>query len=155
MEIDRVEAEKVRRARMTIRKIKVKKVKVKTPMVKDAKNKGQKGRVDQKGKEGDHKGKGEGEDQKGKGVATCYTCGKPGHLAKDCWRNHIRQVASDQTHSSSGEASVTTHTGGQQHANVSQRRSSEETRPVVRRIENSEPTSIDLREKEDELEDSE
>ena len=83
---------------------------------KDAKGKGKKGQGYQKGKEGDHKGKGKGKDQKGKGVATCYTCGKPGHLAKDCWRNNIRQVASDQTHSSSGGASVTTHTVGQQHA---------------------------------------
>ena len=48
---------------------------------KDAKSKGKKGKGVQKGKEGDHKGKGKGEDQKGKGVATCCTCGKPGHLA--------------------------------------------------------------------------
>ena len=46
----------------------------------------------------------------GKGVATCYTCGKPGHLSKDCWRNNIPQVASDQAHSFSGGASMTTHT---------------------------------------------
>ena len=88
---------------------------------KDAKGKGKKGKGDHKGKEGDYKGKGKGKDQVGKGAATCYTCGKPGHLAKDCWRNNIRQVASDQTHSSSGGASVTTHTVGQQHANVSQK----------------------------------
>ena len=29
-------------------------------------------------------------DDKGKGKV-CYTCGKPGHVAKDCWR--VRQVA--------------------------------------------------------------
>ena len=87
---------------------------------KDAKGKGKKGKLDQKGKESDHKGKGKCKDQKGTGgVATCYTCGKPGHLAKDCWRNNIRQVASDPTHSSSGGASMTTHAVGQQHANVS------------------------------------
>ena len=88
---------------------------------KDAKGKGKEGQGYHKGKEGDHKGKGKDKDQKGKGVTTCYTCGKPGHLAKDSWRNNIRQVASDQTHSSSGGASVTTHTVGQQHANVSQK----------------------------------
>ena len=47
---------------------------------------GKKGKGDQNGKEGDHKGKGKSKDQKGKGVAWCYTCGKAGHLAKDCWR---------------------------------------------------------------------
>ena len=103
---------------------------------KDAKGKGKKGQGDQKGKGGDHKGKGKGKDQKGKGVATCYTCGKPGHLAKDGWRSNIRPVASDQTHSSSGGASVTTHTVCQQHARVSQQESSGETKPVVRRIVN-------------------
>ena len=80
---------------------------------------------------------GKGKDQKGEGVATRYTRGKPGHLAKDCWRNNIRQVASDQAHSSSGGASVTTHTVGQRRANGSQEGSSAETKPVVRRIENS------------------
>ena len=57
-----------------------------------------------------HKGKCNCKYKEGKGVATCYTCGKPGHLAKDCWRNNIRQVASDQAHSTSGAAAVTTHT---------------------------------------------
>ena len=101
--------------------------------VQDAKRKGKKGKNDNqkgkskdakgKGKEGDHNGKGKGNDQQGKGVATCYTCGKPGHLAKDCWKNNIRQVASDLAHSSSGGASVTTHTVSQQEANVSQQSS--------------------------------
>ena len=107
--------ERVRRARTTIRKVKVKK------------RKGKKGKGDQKGKECGHKGKGKGKDQTGKGVATCYTCGKSGHLAQDCWRNNIRQVASDPAHSSSRGASVTTHTVGQQCANVSQQGSSAET----------------------------
>ena len=43
---------------------------------------------------------------------------------------------------------MTTHTVGQQHANVCQQGSSAETKPVVRRIENSEPIIFD-----DELED--
>ena len=87
---------------------------------KDAKGKRKKGKGDQKGKEGDQKGKGKGKDRKGKGVATCYTCGKSGHLAKEYWRNNIRQVASDPAHSSSGGASVSTHAAGQQQAHVSQ-----------------------------------
>ena len=45
---------------------------------KAAKGKGKKGKVDQKGKEGNQKGKREG-----------YTCGKPGHLAKDCGGNNF------------------------------------------------------------------
>ena len=120
---------------------------------KGSKGKENKGKGDQKGEQGDHKGTGKGKRQKGKGVATCYTRGKPGHLAKDCWRNNIRQVARDQAHSSSGGGSVTTHTVGQQHANVSQQGSPAGTKPVVRRIENSEPIIFELREKDDELED--
>ena len=115
---------------------------------KDAKGKGKRGKGYQKGKEGDHKCEGKGKDQKCKGVAACYTGGKRGHLAKDCWRNYIRQVASDQTSSSSGGASVTT-----QHASVSQQGSSAETKPAVRRTVNSEPTIFDLRQGDDELED--
>ena len=129
--------------------------------VQGAKGKGKKGKNDnqkgkgkdvkgkgKKGKEGDHKGKGKGKDQKGKGVATiCYCCGKPGHLAKDCWRNKIRQVAGDQAHSSSGSPSSTIHTVGQQHASVT------DTKPAVRRIENSESRIFDLRERNVELED--
>ena len=48
---------------------------------------------------------------------------------------------------------MTTHTVGQQHANVSQRGSSAETKPVVRRIVNDEPIIFDLRQGDDELED--
>ena len=43
-------------------------------------------------KEGDRKGKGKGKDQKGKGVAACYTCGKSGHLARDCWRDKFDRL---------------------------------------------------------------
>ena len=86
-------------------------------------------------------------------VWQCVTLAKPGHLAKDCWRNNIRQVASDPAHSSSEGASVTTHAVGQQQANVSQQSSSAETKPAVRRIENGEPVVFDLRERDDELED--
>ena len=48
---------------------------------------------------------------------------------------------------------MTTHTVGRQHANVSEQGSSAETKPVVTRIENSEPIIFDLRENDDELED--
>ena len=119
---------------------------------KDAK--GNEGKGEQKGIDGDQKGKGKRKDQKGKGVAICCTCGEPGHLARDCWRNNIRQVASDPAHSSSGGASVTTHTVGQQQANFSQQSSSAEAKPVVRRIENSEPIIFDLLERDDEVEKS-
>ena len=71
-------------------------------------------------------------------------CGWRGHLARDRWVNNFRQVASDTTHSSSGGASVTTLTVGQQQANVSRQSSSAETIPVVRRVENSEPIIFDL-----------
>ena len=80
----------------------------------------------------------------------------PGHLAKvakDCWRNNIRQVPSDQALSSSGGASATTQTVGQQHANVSQQGNSAKNKPVLRRIANSEPIIFDLRQGDDELED--
>ena len=48
---------------------------------------------------------------------------------------------------------MTTHTVGQQQPNVSQQGSSAKTKPVVRRIGNSEPIIFDLREKDDEVED--
>ena len=48
---------------------------------------------------------------------------------------------------------VTAHTVGQQHASVSQQGSPAETKPVVRRIVNSEPIIFDLRQGDDELED--
>ena len=47
---------------------------------------------------------------------------------------------------------MTTHTVGQEQANVSQQRSSAGTKPVVRRIESSEPIISDLRERHDESE---
>ena len=70
------------------------------------------------------------------------------------WRNNIRQVASDIASSSSGGASVTIHTVGQQQAKVSQQSSPAEwsPKPVVSWIENSGPI-FDLREGHDEAED--
>ena len=46
------------------------------------------GKSSQKGQKADGKGK-----SKESPVKTCFTCGKPGHMAKDCWRV-VRQVES-------------------------------------------------------------
>ena len=104
-----------------------------------------KGKGEQKGKKVIRRVKVEKKTKKEKVWQLAHTCGKSGHLARDCWRNNIRQVAGDPAHSCSG-ASVTTHTVNQQH-------SSAETKPVVRRIENREPIIFDLREGHDEAKD--
>ena len=71
----RMPEEKVRRVRKTARK-----AKVKMPRAKERKE-----------KEIRHEKK-VIKDQKGKRVATFYNCGKPGHLAKDCWRIIRRSI---------------------------------------------------------------
>ena len=94
----------------------------------EAKNSKGKGKGQQKGSDynqakGQQKGSGKGDNQKGqKGkseggpVKVCYTCGKPGHLARDCWR--VRQVADgspQQQAQNQGDASSTwTSTSGSQ-----------------------------------------
>ena len=73
------------------------------------KGKGKEDKSKSKGKGGkssgkDGKGKGggkEGKGGKGKNPSeVCWTCGKPGHMAKDCWR--VRQVESPATQSIAG-----------------------------------------------------
>eukprot|EP00435_Cladocopium_sp_Y103_P063067 s2135_g24.t1 len=70
---------------------------------------GQKGKSKGKSKGKDNKGKGKSYEQKGKGFVkydakgkgkgepkVCFTCGKPGHMAKDCWQTtQVRQIGSD------------------------------------------------------------
>ena len=105
------------------------------PMEVDRVQKG-KGGKDQKGKGKDAKSKGKGKDDKGKGKSkggkfgggakegkgkgakdnkggkgkgngeVCWTCGKPGHQAKDCWR--ARQVEAPATQSVTGSSQHTT-----------------------------------------------
>ena len=71
---------------------------------KEQKGKGKEDKSKSKGKGGkssgkDGKGKGggkEGKGGKGKNPSeVCWICGKPGHMAKDCWR--VRQVESTAT----------------------------------------------------------
>ena len=94
----------------------------------DAKNSKGKGKGQQKGSDygqgkNQQKGNGKGDaqkGQKGKGdggqMKVCYTCGKPGHLARDCWR--VRQVADgspqQQTQSQGDASSTWTSTSGSQ-----------------------------------------
>ena len=64
-----------------------------------APGKGQEGgKIGQKGQKADGKGK-----TKESPMKTCFTCGKPGHMAKDCWRV-VRQVEASSS-ASQGETS--------------------------------------------------
>ena len=94
----------------------------------DAKTSKGKGKGQQKGSDysqgkGQQKSSGKGDNQKGqkgKGdggpVKVCYTCGKPGHLARDCWR--VQQVAdgspNQQTQNQGDSSSTWTSTSGSQ-----------------------------------------
>ena len=96
----------------------------------DGKSKGMKGKggkdgkgKSKGGKEDKGKGKGKGKplggkpdgkgkaskEQKGKGKGvgdTCWTCGRPGHHSKDCWR--VRQVEAPPSHSGGSSSQTTT-----------------------------------------------
>ena len=94
----------------------------------------------------DGKGKGVGKDSKGgKGKSSnevCWTCGKPGHLSRDCWR--VRQVEAPATqniagsHTTSPSTTLTTSTtsGGGGDASLNAKN--------IRRV--SQPVIFDLRE---------
>ena len=96
---------------------------------KEAKSKGK----GQKGQESTHKGgsksSGKGEQQKGKGktqpVRECYVCGKPGHLARDCWR--VRQVAEPPGGGDRAESATVLSSPSSGQATT--------TRPAIKRIE--------------------
>ena len=116
----------------------------KTKDVKGAKGKGKEEKGKSKGKGGKavfgpkSEGKGKGGKEKGKGKGsgqTCWTCGRPGHLAKDCWR--VRQVEAPASNAPSSPPTVSPST------TTSIQPGSETTLKAVRRV--SQPLIFDLR----------
>ena len=97
----------------------------KTKDMKGTKGKGKEEKGKSKGKGGKaavgpkSEGKGKGGKEKGKG---CWTRGRPGHLAKDCWR--VRQIEAPASNAPSAHL---------QYHQVLRRRSSQEARPRSRR----------------------
>ena len=90
------------------------------------------------GSKGDGKGKGGKEKGKGKGpVETCWTCGRPGHLAKDCWR--VRQIEAPASNAPSSSTPPTVSPS----TTTSVQQGSEVTVKAVRRV--SQPVVFDLR----------
>ena len=96
------------------------------------------------GKEG--KGKGGGKESKGgKGKSAnevCWTCGKPGHMSRDCWRIRqveapaVQSVAGSHTTSPSTTLTTSTSSGGGGDTNMGAKN--------IRRV--SQPVIFDLRE---------
>ena len=89
------------------------------------------GKGDQKGKDKETKGKGKGNQD------VCWTRGRPGHVAKDCWR--VRQIeipAAQTTVPSSGQSAVSQTTTTTGDGNSS-------TGKAIRRV--SQPLIFDLR----------
>ena len=71
------------------------------------KGKGKGGKFGGGAKEGNGKGTKDNKGGKGKGNGeVCWTCGKPGHQAKDCWR--VRQIEAPATQSVAGSSQRTT-----------------------------------------------
>ena len=66
-----------------------------------SKNSNDKSGYSGKGKSAQNPGKG-----KGKGERVCYVCGKPGHLAKDCWSS-VRNVQAASSVGGSGQSEWT------------------------------------------------
>ena len=90
------------------------------------------------GAKGDGKGKGGKDKGKGKGsVETCWTCGRPGHLAKDCWR--VRQVEAPASNAPSSSTPPTVSPS----TTMSVQPGSEVTQKAIRRV--SQPVVFDLR----------
>ena len=110
-----------------------------------SKGKSEKGKDKGKGKSegGGKSGKGKGGKEKGrKGKNTtevCWTCGKPGHLSKDCWR--VRQVEAPPTQSLS---STSQHGSTPSTATASTTSGGDVSQKAIRRV--SQPAVFDLRE---------
>ena len=116
----------------------------KTKDLKGTKGKGKEEKGKSKGKGGKavagpkSEGKGKGGKEKGKGkgsTETCWTCGRPGHLAKDCWR--VRQIEAPASNAPSSPPTVSPST------TTSIQPGSETTLKAVRRV--SQPLIFDLR----------
>ena len=110
-----------------------------------SKGKQEKGKEKGKGKSegGGKSGKGKGGKEKGgKGKSAtevCWTCGKPGHMSKDCWRVRQVEAPTTQSLSSTSQQGSTPST-----ATTSTTSGGEVSQKAIRRV--SQPAVFDLRE---------
>ena len=103
----------------------------------DRKGKGKGGKPS--GKEG--KGKGGGKESKGgKGKnanEVCWTCGKPGHMSRDCWRIRqveapaVQSIAGSHTTSPSTTLTTSTTSGGEGDTNAGAKNIRRVSQPVI------------------------